>query len=52
MRGTLVRTADGLVIHPPKTGNGWRSIPVSPASAAALREQRQRQRLDRLAAGP
>lgn len=51
VRGTLVRTGDGLVIQPPKTGNGWRSIPLSPPVVAALKQQRQQQRLERLAAG-
>lgn len=52
VRGTLVRTGAGLVIHPPKTRNGWRTVPLSPPVLAALAEQRQSQRLDRLKAGP
>ncbi|MCR6690060.1 site-specific integrase [Cellulomonas sp.] len=51
VRGTLVRTGDGLVIQPPKTNNGWRPIPLSPPVVAALKQQRQQQRIERLAAG-
>ena len=52
VRGTLVRTAAGLVVHPPKTSNGWRTVPISAPVAAALTDRRQRQRHARLAAGP
>jgi len=52
VRGTLVRTDAGLVIHPPKTDNGWRKVPISAAVERALTEQRQQQRHDRLKAGP
>src|SRR6478609_4650997 len=52
VRGTLVRVAiDGLVIHPPKTDNGKRTVPLSDPVVKALAAQRQQQRIDRLAAG-
>ncbi|WP_186811383.1 tyrosine-type recombinase/integrase [Cellulomonas persica] len=47
----ITRTEHGLVIQPPKTARGWRTMPLSAPVVAALRAQRQQQRLDRLAAG-
>jgi integrase len=51
VRGTLVRTEAGLTVQPPKTANGWRTIPLSNAVASAIRRQRAQQAADRLAAG-
>ncbi|MFI2102479.1 tyrosine-type recombinase/integrase [Isoptericola sp. NPDC019693] len=52
VRGTLVRTGGHLVVQPPKTANGWRTIPLSTSAAEALRAQRRQQATERLAAGP
>ncbi|MFE5309158.1 tyrosine-type recombinase/integrase [Isoptericola sp. NPDC056605] len=38
--------------QPPKTANGWRTIPLSASAAEALRAQRRQQAAERLAAGP
>lgn len=52
VRGTLVRiTGPGLVVHEPKTENGRRDIPMSPAVAAAVSAQRTQRKRDKLAAG-
>jgi integrase len=51
VRGTLVRDDTGLMVNPPKTANGWRTIPISPAAVAALRAQRKQQAADQLRAG-
>jgi integrase len=51
VRGTLVRTERGLVVNPPKTAKGWRTVPLSPPVVAALRAQRKQQLEEQLAAG-
>jgi integrase len=51
VRGTLVRHDTGLVVNPPKTSNGWRTVPMSEAAVVALRAQRKQQAADQLRAG-
>lgn len=51
VRGTLVRTASGLTVNPPKTAHGWRTVPLSAPVLAALKQQRVNQAADHLAAG-
>ena len=52
VRGTLVRVDGKLTVHEPKTGNGWRTIPLSPSVLAALDIQRRQQLAERMKAGP
>lgn len=49
--GTLGRTTAGLVRGEPKTGRGWRDVPMTPELVAALRTVRTGQAEDRLRMG-
>lgn len=51
VRGTLARVEGVLEVTTPKTAKSRRVVPLSLAASALLKAQRQRQRLERVAAG-
>jgi integrase len=53
VRGSLRRVpGKGLIVIPPKTERGVRVVALPPLCVAALRQRKQTQRLERVAAGP
>lgn len=51
VRGTMARMDGELTVTTPKTKHSRRVVPISPTVARLLKEQRQLQRVERLAAG-